>query len=232
MATIGTMVAGIAHEMNNPLSGISGNSQLMLKSPAKYGLNKKGLSRIHTIAGSSERATDIIKDLLNFSNPSQSRFQNIPLRSLFEQSIKAIKEPGFETCSIEFDLPVNSLSIWGNPEQLKNVMAKIILNAFQAIQEQQKTESRLQGKIILSGQKVGNNIIAGITDNGCGILEQNISNIFDPFWTTREPGSGVGLGLSICHRIMAEHKGSIKLIRLEKGTLAQLIFPMEKESKF
>ncbi|MFC1584438.1 ATP-binding protein [Fibrobacterota bacterium] len=232
MATIGTMVAGIAHEMNNPLSGISGNSQLMLRNPAKYGLNEKGLSRIQTITNSSERATHIIKDLLNFSNLPHSRFQRVRLKTLFNKAIDVIKEADFEDCRKEIDLPIDDLSVWGNHDQLKEAFSKIILNAFHAIVEKQKVNPGLQGNITLSGASDGNNIIASITDNGCGIPEENTSEIFDPFFTTKDPGAGVGLGLSICHRIMAEHNGSIKMLRLEEGSEVQLIFPRDKQQSF
>ena len=201
----------------------------MLKSPLKYGLNEKGKSRIQTIVDSTERATNIVKELLEFATFSQTAFQQLNLQTLFANSLKEINESDFKKCTIEFSFPSRNIYVWGNPKQLENVITKIVLNSFQAIQEEQKIHPELNGKIKLSGKWSGNNVIASITDNGIGVSSESAQNIFNPFYTTKEPGAGVGLGLSICHRIMTEHTGSIKVISLDKGTEVQLVFPKEME---
>ena len=230
MATIGAMVAGIAHEMNNPLSGISGNAQLMIKFPQKYGLNTKGISRMETIMKSSERAIQIVKDMLSFSKPSRKKYQYMDFRYLLENALSEIKETDLKKIEYAYKFTVKTLYVWGNQRQLITVLSKIILNATQAIKERQKTFPELIGKIIFSGWVSGNNVVVNISDNGCGISEEKTAYIFDPFFTTKDPGSGIGMGLSMCHRIMEEHLGRINFERLEEGSMVQLFFPKEKQN--
>ncbi|MBF0432975.1 MAG: hypothetical protein HQK83_16950, partial [Fibrobacteria bacterium] len=228
LATIGTMVAGIAHEMNNPLSGISGNSQLMLATPEKYGLNPKGASRVKTIFDSVQKATQIMEDLLHFARPSNTHFRRIHLKDLFNSGIKFIEKHNIESISFATDTDSEPLAIWGNHEQLQEIFGKILLNSVQAIQEVQSKDSQYKGEISLSGKLIGNNVMVSISDNGCGIPEKNIVKVFDPFFTTKEPGKGVGLGLSLAHRVITEHFSNIKIISQKAGTQVQIIFPVDK----
>ncbi len=228
LATIGTMVAGIAHEMNNPLSGISGNAQLMLRVPQKYGLGEKGLNRVSVIYESAERATKIMEDLLNFARPLSSQFFRLDLKRLYIDAVDKINPHFLKNTVIKYDFPEKPLFVWGNPEQLKSIFRRLILNSIQAIHEVQKKNPEIRGRILFSGQMKGNNILGLISDNGCGISPEIMDNIFEPFFTTKEPGKGVGLGLSLSHRIISEHFGNIKLKRLPQGTEVQIIFPMEK----
>jgi signal transduction histidine kinase len=228
LAAIGTTVAGIAHEMNNPLSGISGNSQLMLKSPAKYGLNEKGENRVLNIFNSTKRATQIVNDLLEFSKPSGTQFRRLELKSLFTRTQARLAQNNSILFPIENSFPSERLFVWGNKNQLESVLEKILLNGVQAIQEKQQSSPKFKGSLAVTGRLDGKNIIAEIRDNGCGISEDNLASLFDPFFTTKDPGKGVGLGLSLCHRIISEHFGSIKLKRLKEGTLVQIYFPVDK----
>ncbi len=227
-ATIGTMVAGIAHEMNNPLSGISGNSQLMIKYPEKYGLNDKGVSRIKTIYDSVQRATGIVSDLLNFSNPNQIKYKPISLLEAANAAVQKVKIKYKIGEKINWKADGESARIWGDPSQIDSVLIRVLENSIQALEEKMEMEPDLVPQISIKLLHQENNFVLQITDNGIGIPEQALSNIFDPFFTTKEPGIGVGLGLSICHRIMSEHQGKIVIKPQKEGALTELIFPGEK----
>jgi len=197
LATIGTLVAGIAHEINNPLSGISGNPQLMLRTPEKYGLNQKGYSRMETIFESVKRATEIMKDLLNFAHPNKVRYKQLNLSDLVYSTSQKIQNSIELHNDIKWEFPNKSYNIWGDKSQIENVLANIIMNSIQAIQEKLQNDIELDGLITFKAENIDNNIILSIIDNGVGIPENNIGNVFDPFFTTKDPGIGVGLGLNI-----------------------------------
>jgi signal transduction histidine kinase len=234
LATIGTMVAGIAHEMNNPLSGISGNSQLMLRTPEKYGLNTKGSNRIGTIFQSAQRATLIMKDLLSFSNPSEIHFQSINVASLLRDTLAEFNTEPILNISLAPSSSQQHLEVWGDFYQLKSAVKKIIENSIQAVNEQAKSTPEFTGRINIETQNQDNIIIIKVTDNGCGFPEEKLAMVFDPFFTTKDPGKGVGLGLSICHRIITEHFGHIKIQNLDPGAQVLIYLPSERpvETRF
>lgn len=226
LASIGIMVAGIAHEMNNPLSGITGNSQLMMQFPEKYGLNEKGASRITTIFESANKASKIMDDLLNFSSPSNLHFEPIELGIFTKQWMDSLPS----TVVAQMDLVPNDtpLRIWGHREHLHKAFTKVLDNSMQAIEERKKREGLLEGKIRIYAEDVGTALLWCCEDNGIGLAPENLEKVFEPFYTTKEPGKGVGLGLSICHRIMAQHFGTITLSNLTQGVRAELKFPRER----
>ncbi len=228
LASIGIMVAGIAHEINNPLSSISGNSQLMIRMPEKYGLNEKGIERVKTMFTSVERATAIVNDLLYLSKPSQFKFKKLQLKNIINDSISKFKEK--EVNGIHFDLSNLSpeVYIWGHSQQLENVIHKVIRNSMHALIDNCLNKPNFKGFITFNTLIRPQSITLHITDNGGGVSKENLSHVFDPFYTTKEPGVGTGLSLSICHRIMLEHAGSINLKNSEEGVEIELIFPSER----
>jgi len=225
LASIGIMVAGIAHEMNNPLSGISGNSQLMLQFPENYGLNPKGTSRIQTIYDSAAKASHILEDLLNFSGNSSMSFEPIDLAYFIQTWIDSLPLTSLALIRSHFGPP---LRIWTHKELLTKALGKILDNALQSLEERKKRIGLFEPSIYITGNDLNSSISLLFEDNGTGIDPKNMENIFEPFFTTREPGKGVGLGLSICHRIMAQHYGTITLTNLNPGIRVELKFPKEK----
>ena len=229
LATIGTMTAGIAHEMINPLSGISGTVTNMLKTPEKYGLNQKGIARLASLMEASARATTIMKDLLHLSRKEEGTSVLMEINAIVKKAIGAVQLKG--PSSVEFKLLLNSESpkVLCDPAKIEQVLINITTNALQSIVEK-KQRLALEGKehngmVIISTQPVDDMVHIDVIDNGMGIPEEIKGRIFDPFFTTRAPGEGTGLGLSVCHRIIEEHDGRIAVESNNGLTTFSIILP-------
>jgi PAS domain S-box-containing protein len=223
LATIGTMTAGIAHEMINPLSGISGTVTNMLQFPQKYGLNEKGIQRVTALRDAASRATMIMKDLLHLSLTD--------INAIIMKAVNAVQLKGFPP--LEYKLMLDQLltKVLCDPLKIEQVIINIVTNAIQSIVEKKETlalqGTQYSGLIIISTQQFDEMVHIDIIDNGAGISEENKNKIFDPFFTTRAPGEGTGLGLSLCLRIIEEHNGRI-VVESNKGlTTFSIILPAQ-----
>jgi two-component system NtrC family sensor kinase len=229
LASIGTMTAGIAHEMINPLSGISGTAANMLKMPDKYGLNKKGAARVATILESSARASAIVKDLLSLSRKDDGAFVFTDVNSLVLKAIAAVRLKGFGAVEqkIAFDDAVPRVRC--DPAKIQQVIINLVTNAVQSVIDKTESLSRdnrpFSGLILASTRQEGNAVRIDVSDNGAGIPDHIKGKIFDPFFTTRPPGEGTGLGLSICQKIVDEHQGRIFFESTPSLTTFSLVLP-------
>jgi two-component system NtrC family sensor kinase len=228
------MTAGIAHEMINPLSGISGTVTNMLKTPEKYGLNQKGIARLTSLMEASARATTIMKDLLHLSRKEEGTSVLMEINAIVKKAIGAVQLKG--PSSVEFKLLLNSESpkVLCDPAKIEQVLINITTNALQSIVEK-KQRLALEGKehngmVIISTQPIDDMVHIDVIDNGMGISEEIKGRIFDPFFTTRAPGEGTGLGLSVCHRIIEEHDGRIAVESNSGLTTFSIILPAHSPS--
>ena len=205
LASIGQLAAGVAHEINNPLSGILGNSQmLMSKIPADNPLYEF----IKKIERAAIRCRDIVSDLLDFSRKEDHETQKISINKMLED-VFVLCETEIMSQNIKIekkyspDLPEISVSI----RKMQHAVLNIINNAMQAIPDR-------GGRITISTgiKKIEKKdyIEIEIEDNGCGFSKEVSGHIFDPFFTTREVGKGTGLGLSLTYSIIKNHSGFIK----------------------
>lgn len=226
LSTIGIMTAGIAHEMNNPLSGISGNAANMLQMPDKYGLNEKGVQRVRTMLEASERATRIMRNLLDLSRHHEGEMVYADLNSVIINAMGKIHLPGYGHVVKEFKKSEKIPPMRCDPVKMEQVMINIMTNAFYAIEEKQEAlaavllpekAAEFVGRIFVTTQYRNGKILVSIEDNGTGIPEEKKKHIFDPFFTTRPPGKGTGLGLSISYKIIAEYNGKIWAENSETG---------------
>ena len=230
LAGIGVMTAGIAHEMNNPLSGIAGIAANMLAMPAKYGLNEKGTERMQMVLESSQRATTIMQDLLNLSRKRTQQVRDTDLNSLLQKTVDAIHIKGIQCLHKEYALdPVLPL-IPCDPSRIEQVLINLISNAVQSIEQKRMLMAEehrpYNGTVWFSTRRYGKNIRLSISDNGCGIPPALHRKIFDPFFTTREPGQGTGLGLSICQKIIEEHQWRLSLESQNDRTVFIITAPL------
>lgn len=223
LSSLGEMIAGIAHELNNPLSGIIGYSELLL-SREEIGNYHRQIKKIH---GQAERCKNIIQNLLSFSREQSPEKTVCSIKVILEEVIGFVKYQ-LESDGIEIhksfaqDLPDMLL----DKNQLQQVFLNIINNSHQALKGLKRE------KIITINSFVkSRSVIVEITDTGTGIGEDILDKIFDPFFTTREVGEGRGLGLSICFGIIKEHGGNIKVDSvLDRGATFTVELPFEETS--
>ena len=213
LASIGVMTAGIAHEMNNPLSGISGTAANILQMPEKYGLNEKGISRVTTILDSAARATTIMKDLLHLSRKPEHMHMMVDINALLLKTIGSIHHKGASDVPRKYELDESLPPVNCDPSKIEQVIINVVTNAIQSIQEKQLRSAaegkEFAGKLIIATQQELGNVLITVSDNGMGIPEKIRPRIFDPFFSTRPPGKGTGLGLSISYRLIEEHGGRL-----------------------
>jgi len=201
LASIGELAAGVAHQINNPLTGVLGFSQRLLKKSTDQE-TKQDLKRIYTEA---ERAAKVVHNLLTFARRRQPHKQYSDINEILESALE-LRAYELKTSNIEVitRLAPNLPQIMVDFYQIQEVFLNIILNAEQAM-----TEANSGGKLIIKTEKKNGYIRITFTDDGPGIPAGNLDSIFDPFFTTKGGKGGTGLGLSVCHGIIIEHGGKI-----------------------
>jgi PAS domain S-box-containing protein len=202
LSALGQLVAGVAHELNNPLAVIMGYSQILSK---QTGDDPKLKGDVVKILRESERAAKIVRNLLTFARPHDPQMTTVNLNRLLANVLET-HAAEFEVNGIALrqqlqpDLP----STVADPHQLEQVFTNILLNALQVLQDQQGPRV-----IEVTTELHERTLRVMFTDSGPGIAPEIINRIFDPFFTTKPPGKGTGLGLSISHSIIHEHRGKI-----------------------
>jgi len=230
LASIGTMTAGIAHEMINPLAGISGTAANMLQMPDKYGLNEKGVSRVMTILESVSRASTIVKDLLHLSRKEEGTSMLTDINSMVLKAVDSVQLKGFPHIDHTINTDPSLGRILCDPIKIEQVLINLLTNAIQSILEKKAACARegkkFSGLILIATQAEDGHARLDITDNGTGVPEDIRGKIFDPFFTTRPPGEGTGLGLSICQKIVDEHNGRIFFESTDTHTTFSVLVPV------
>lgn len=215
LISLGMMVAGVAHEIMNPLSGISGIAGNMLNMPERYGINETGQARIRTILDSATRMRTILTDLLNFSEPKQYTMKKADLKQLIEKAFSVIHLKGFKNIetSVHIENEDEIAEIICDSEKILISLSNLIHNAAYSVMQKTRQKERenkdYRGYIKITLKKRNRKLIISVTDNGMGISKNDLQRIFDPFFTTKGPGEGTGLGLSITNKIIIEHQGAL-----------------------
>jgi two-component system NtrC family sensor kinase len=221
LAAMGQMIAGVAHELNNPLTAVLGVTE-MLKDSLKDESARRHLDLAH---GQARRAAQIVQGLLSFARPPHPRKARLHLADVIERSLQ-FHERSLRASNITVDFTRKNdvPAVLGDPSQLTQVFLNLIINAEQAIREV-RDYGTLRIRVALLGDKV----VATFQDDGAGIRRDILPKIFDPFFTTKRPGRGTGLGLSICLAILREHNGQIEAQPLsDGGTVFTLSLPVAK----
>jgi len=211
------MLAGVAHELNNPLTAILGVTELLRERAGMDDSTKRQLDLTHRQA---RRAARIVQNLLEFSRPAAPQKKTLDVSNLVERTLQ-LHEHSLRrnNISIEFQSQTGLYSVVGDANQLVQVFLNLISNAEHAIRE-----VRESGRIQIRIGRIGANVSVTVQDDGVGILPDALSKLFDPFYTTKRPGGGTGLGLSICTAIIREHGGSIDVETLPVGGSAFTVF--------
>ena len=210
LAAMGQMIAGVAHELNNPLTAILGVTELLRDSSADSSLRRQ----LDLAYRQARRAAHIVQSLLAFSRPSTPHKMLVNLPDLLQRTLQ-LHEYALRTnnVSVEFAPPRGLPPVLGDANQLMQVFLNLIVNAEQAIRE-----VRDYGTIRIRLESAGETVSISVEDDGAGIRREILSKIFDPFFTTKRPGRGTGLGLSISLAIVREHNGDIIAAPSPAGT--------------
>jgi PAS domain S-box-containing protein len=214
LSALGELISGVAHELNNPLTGVMGYSQLLMGSEAPPEM-KKNLDRIHKEA---VRCQKIVQNLLAFARRHRPERKLVDINDVVRTTLD-LRAYQLKVDNIELivDLRPDLPSVMADAYQIQQVFINIINNAHHAIQDTGR-----KGSLAVRTRQSGEGVRVEFIDNGPGIAEDKIGKIFDPFFTTKETGRGTGLGLSLSYGIVKEHDGQI-LVHSEPGKGATFI---------
>jgi PAS domain S-box-containing protein len=203
LAALGGMVAGAAHELNNPLATILGLAQLQLGESMPAELR----ADLEAIEGAALRARSIVQQLLRFASPQQPQTEPVALAPLITETLDRLKQAlRASDAQIILDLAPDLPPTLGDRYQLEQVLFNIFQNAAQSLSE---NSPDLPRRLHIRAIRETDVLQLTIEDTGTGIPPEHLSRIFDPFFTTRQIGQGAGLGLAICHTIIQQHDGRI-----------------------
>ena len=230
LAGIGTLAAGIAHEINNPLASVTSCAEGLMDRLDNLDFKTNDDIEIFSdylkiICDETYRCKLIISKLLDFSRQHELVLGKVDINSLISEVVRTINLQTLpEKLNIIFDTHNGPLNIYGDYNQLKQVFWNITLNAIDAVNE--------NGDIKISTMENGDTTQIIFEDTGCGIGIKNINKVFEPFFTTKEPGKGTGLGLSICYGIIEKHGGRILVDSngFGKGTTFTVSLPVKRHS--
>ena len=217
MSAVGQLIAGVAHELNNPLTAILGYAQLL----ESEGLNDRASDFVRKLFKQAQRTHRVVQNLLSFARQRTPQKQEVDIRRIVDETL-ALREYDLKVNNIQLEREtmVDAPSVTADPHQLEQVFLNIINNAVDAILEAGKGGGKLKVRIHAADGQVRVEFL----DSGVGIKDPN--RIFDPFYTTKTVGKGTGLGLSICYGIIKEHGGDITAHnRPEGGAVVEVRLP-------
>ena len=203
MASVGQLVSGVAHELNNPLTGVTGFAQLLLNRD----LDEQTRRDVQTIYSEAERAAKIVQNLLSFARRRKAQKGLVNLNTLLERVLELRSyDLRVKNIDLELDLDPRLPLTMSDPDQIQQVFFNIITNAEHAM-----LGAHGGGKLKVRSRAEKGYIHLSFADDGVGIPPENVRRVFDPFFTTKEGGQGTGLGLTISYGIIDDHAGRIRV---------------------
>ncbi|HKK32663.1 MAG TPA: ATP-binding protein [Desulfomicrobiaceae bacterium] len=238
MATIGVLAAGVAHEVNNPLTAISGFSEgLKRRIPQMHQLldNIEGGRDLAddiedytlTILEECNRCRDIVSNLLSFSRQKSGVFTLIDLNVVIQETLKLVRRIREQSDGrLHLEYAPEPLLIQGDASELKQVILNMVVNAFDAVKGDGDITIRT------TSCAAGDSALVSIEDTGIGIPETNMDKLFVPFFTTKSAGKGIGIGLAICYSIIKKHGGQIDVSSQEGcGSIFTIRLPLPEANE-
>jgi len=203
MASVGQLVSGVAHELNNPLTGVTGFAQLLLNRD----LDEQTRHDVQTIYSEAERAAKIVQNLLSFARRRKAQKGLVNLNTLLERVLELRSyDLRVKNIDLELDLDPHLPLTMSDPDQIQQVLFNILTNAEHAM-----LNAHGKGKLKVRSRADKGYVHLSFTDDGVGIPPENLRRVFDPFFTTKEGGQGTGLGLTISYGIIDDHGGRIRV---------------------
>lgn len=213
LAATGTMAAGVAHEVNNPLASISSLIQMMQNQP---NLDEDTKEKLRLISTQITRITQVTKDMMDFARIRPAAKNWLDINENIEKSLRlASFNEDFKKLQIKTSLAENLPNIFADADQLQQVFLNLFFNSRDAMSD--------GGRLSVKTYSDSNSVFVEISDSGSGIETQNLKKIFDPFFTTKPTGKGTGLGLAVCYGIITAHGGKIDVSADEKSGTTFLI---------
>jgi signal transduction histidine kinase len=223
MAAIGTLAAGFAHEINNPMTVISANAQILSE---EISGRHPYYGSIELIDRASQRASRIVRNLLDFSRSEEFEFVPTDLNLSLKEAISLV-ETQLRKANVQlvYELEPDLPPVWASPDHLHVMWLNLLLNARDAIEE-----TKEEGTIQVTSHRRDDQIIVRMADTGVGMSDEMLKHLFEPFFTTKGPGKGTGLGLFTCYRTLIRHGGEIRVDSLEgEGTVFRIALPVRRE---
>lgn len=216
LAGVGRLAAGIAHEINNPLEGMS-NYLTLLEDDLSGGATADSLNTLSKVRQGLDRAAGIIRQVLTYSDPGTAPQAPLNLNAVLEETVEFVRSnPTFRHVTVSLQTPHHQLRVLGNRVTLAQLFLNLLVNACQ-----QQPEN---GQVEVTSRSEGAWAVVGVADRGPGIPAHALPHIFEPFYSTR---GSTGLGLSVCHGIVSQHRGVITAEnRLEGGAAFRVKLPL------
>jgi two-component system NtrC family sensor kinase len=233
LASIGLLAAGIAHELNNPLTGILTFSHLLRKNVPDDSTEAEDLD---LVIRETKRCAAIIRRLLDFAREKAPEKKFADLNEIIENTVRIVEQPAhLHNIEITLDLDRDLPSIWVEPDLIEQVILNMLVNAQHAIENDGAITIQCrrspEPRIPDPGMEPVPMVEISIIDTGCGIPEEDLQRIFDPFFSSKEVGKGTGLGLSVSHGIIRAHGGCIEVeSTVGQGATFRISLPLNPPS--
>lgn len=214
LAALGKMAAGVAHELRNPLSSIKGLTLLLKR---KIHDDEEGTNTADILVQEVERLNRSIGELLDYARPEKLELEKVDIFDIIEKAVSLIAVD-METAEVSLEMDcAEGNYVRGDKDKLNQVFLNLLLNSLQAVEQ--------KGTISIQTSRQDDQVVCTIEDDGCGLEEENIAKVFDPYFTTKKDGTGLGLAMSA--KIIEEHSGSIEIrSRVGSGTMVSVRLPV------
>ena len=226
LAALGELVAGVAHEMNNPLAGISAFAELLLDVPEGAPFDAEDREAVRLIKREADRATAVVRDLLTFAREAAPAWGPVQLPDLLDRTVR-VRTFAARTAGVELRLEVEPElpPVRGDERKLQQVFVNLIANAEHAARESTTAEHVVT---VRAWRLTADRVAVRVSDTGPGVPAAVLSRVFEPFFTTKPPGEGTGLGLSVSYGIVQAHGGELRAQNLPgSGAAFEVVLPTE-----
>ncbi len=219
LASVGRLAAGVAHEINNPLTGVLVFADLMRE---KENMDDQDREDLEVIVRETKRAREIVRGLLDYARETPSIKVSLNVNDVVRQTMQLLgKREAFQQVNLVKALADNLSLVGGDRNQLQQVLVNLSLNACEAMSD--------GGTLMIATSGTNDQVVIEVTDTGCGIKPEHLDKIFEPFFTTKAVGKGTGLGLSVTYGIVQQHGGTLEVeSAVGKGTTFIITLPAEK----
>ena len=222
LAMIGRLAAGVAHEINNPLTGVLTFSHLLRE---KENLDEQDKEDLDLIINETTRVGEIVRGLLDFARERAVEKEPLDVNDAVQQAVRLLgNRKAFQQVVVNEDLAGNLPRVAGDMNQLQQVLLNLSFNACAAMPN--------GGALTIGTSLRDGRVLVRVADTGCGIKTEHLDRIFEPFFSTKPVGEGTGLGLSISYGIVQQHGGDLKVESEEgKGTTFTIVLPPAEDER-